>query len=99
MRISSGELPPGGRLLPVRDLAVKLGVNPNTVQRAFTELERRGLVSAPSTAGRFVTEDPSRFDELRESQAAGAADVYVGAMRKLGYQAYEAAEQIGRAHV
>ena len=42
----------------MRDLATE-GVNPNTMQRAMTELERDGLVYSQRTAGRFVTEDQS----------------------------------------
>lgn len=46
MRLSivSGEYAPGERLPPVRELALSAGVNPNTMQRAMTELEREGLV-------------------------------------------------------
>ena len=42
--IVSGAFPPGERLPSVRDLATEAGVNPNTMQRALTELERDGLV-------------------------------------------------------
>jgi GntR family transcriptional regulator len=55
--IVSGAFPPGERLASVRDLASEAGVNPNTMQRALTELERDGLVYSQRTAGRFVTED------------------------------------------
>jgi DNA-binding transcriptional regulator YhcF (GntR family) len=92
LQISSGELPPGGRLAPVRDLAIRLGVNPNTVQRAFAELERRGLVGAQSTIGRFVTDDGSARLALRKSQANEAAAQYAATMKRLGYTAGEAAE-------
>ena len=44
MRIASGVYEPGGKLPSVRDLAMDAGVNPNTMQRAMAELERRGLV-------------------------------------------------------
>ena len=43
-RIVSGALLPGERLPSVRDLAAEAGVNPNTMQRAMTELERDGLI-------------------------------------------------------
>ena len=42
--IVTGAFPPGERLPSVRDLATEAGVNPNTMQRAFAELERDGLV-------------------------------------------------------
>ena len=53
--IVAGEFRPGERLPSVRELAVEAGVNPNTVQRALSELERDGLVFSQRTAGRVVT--------------------------------------------
>lgn len=55
--IVSGMFPPGERLPSVRDLATEAGVNPNTMQRAMTELERDGLVYSQRTAGRFGSVD------------------------------------------
>ena len=49
--IASGAYPPGGKLPPVRELALEAGVNPNTMQRAFAELERDGLIHNISDAG------------------------------------------------
>ena len=47
-----GELPPGGRVPSVRELAMQAQVNPNTMQRALTELEREGLLVGGGTSGR-----------------------------------------------
>ena len=55
--IVSGIYAPGEKLPSVRERALEAGVNPNTVQRALTELEREGLVFSQRTAGRFVTEN------------------------------------------
>ena len=49
--IVSGAFSPGERLPSVRDLAMEAGVNPNTMQRALTELERDGLVYSQRTSG------------------------------------------------
>ena len=57
MRIASGYYGPGDKLPSVRDLAMDAGVNPNTMQRALAELERRGLVFSERTSGRFVTKE------------------------------------------
>ena len=65
--IVTGELPPGGRVPPVRDLAAQAQVNPNTMQRAMLELEREGLVIAKGTLGRFVTEDPETLQTMRQT--------------------------------
>ena len=53
----------GQQLLPVREFAQEAGVNPNTVQRAFQELEKEGLVYSARTSGRFVTEDEKLIDQ------------------------------------
>ena len=53
-QIVSGVYPPGSKLPSVRELAADAGANPNTVQRAFAELERAGLIYTQRTAGKFV---------------------------------------------
>ena len=53
--IVSGIYKPGDRLPSVRDLAVEAAVNPNTMQKALSELERSGLVYSQRTSGRFIT--------------------------------------------
>lgn len=65
--IASGAYPPGSKLPPVRELALEAGVNPNTMQRAFAELERDGLVYTQRTSGRFVTEDVDVLKTLRRT--------------------------------
>ena len=62
--IVSGKYQPGDKLPAVRDMAMELGVNPNTVQRAFSELEREDLVKSDRTNGRYVTEDKKKIKEL-----------------------------------
>ena len=64
--ILRGELSPGGKIPSVRDLAAEAQVNPNTMQRAMTELEREGLLVSGGTSGRTVTEDPEVLDEMKE---------------------------------
>lgn len=62
--IVSGKYQPGDKLPAVRDMAMELGVNPNTVQRAFGELEREDLVKSDRTNGRYVTDDKKKIREL-----------------------------------
>ncbi|WP_168582367.1 GntR family transcriptional regulator [Gephyromycinifex aptenodytis] len=76
-RIVAGQWRPGCRIGGVRELAAELGVNPNTVQRALSELERDGLCRSERTAGRFVTDDAARIHQLQASLAAEAAQDYV----------------------
>lgn len=83
-RIVVGRWPAGARLPGVRGLAAELGVNPNTIQRALSELEREGLCRAERTSGRFVTEDTDRIDQLRAELAEGAADDFIDRARGFG---------------
>ena len=85
LAIVSGGYAPGERLPAVRELAVDAGVNPNTVQRALSELERCGLVYTQRTAGRFVTEDAERIGREKLRLAEARAKDFLSAMGELGY--------------
>ena len=84
-QIVSGAYPPGSKLPSVRDLAADAGVNPNTVQRAFAELERLSLIYTQRTSGKFVTEDASAIDTARRALAEGQTRQYLAAMSALGF--------------
>ena len=64
--ILKGELSPGGKVPSVRDLAAQAQVNPNTMQRALTELEREGLLVSGGTSGLSVTQDEAVLVAMRE---------------------------------
>lgn len=83
--IASGKLLPGERIASVRDLAIDARVNPNTMQRALTELEREGFVFSQRTSGRFVTEDISQIEQIKKSLATEHAKQYLDAMKELGF--------------
>ena len=83
--IVSGKYQPGDKLPSVRDLAAQAGVNPNTMQKALTELEKKGVVYSQRTLGRFVTDDPMKLSELREELAQKEITSFLGAMKRLGY--------------
>jgi len=61
--IAAGELEPGAKMMSVREVALAAGVNPNTVQKSFEELERKGLLSSVRGVGWFVGEDTSAAKE------------------------------------
>ena len=65
--ILTGELPPGKKVPSVRDLAAEAQVNPNTMQRALTELEREGLLVSGGTSGRSVTQEQSILSAMRDA--------------------------------
>ena len=83
--IISGKYKSGDRLPSVRDLAAEAAVNPNTMQRALTELERRGLVYSQRTSGRLITEDRELITEVKEKVAMEQIEVFVKTMEELGY--------------
>lgn len=56
---------PSEKIPSVRELAVEFGVNPNTVQRALSELEREGLLNSERTSGRFISDDQDLIDKLK----------------------------------
>ncbi|WP_312349437.1 GntR family transcriptional regulator [Actinomyces sp.] len=83
-RISTGQWAPGSRIPSVRELALEMGVNPNTVQRALGELDRESLTLTERTAGRFVTQDRSAIDAAREALAATTTDTYIDSVAGIG---------------
>ena len=87
--IVTGGFPRGERLPSVRDLATDAGVNPNTMQRAMTELEREGLVYSQRTAGRFVTEDETMIQQAKRGLAERHIKLFLAAMTRLGFQPEE----------
>lgn len=84
-RIITGEYQPGSRLASVRELAAEAEVNPNTMQKALTELERAGLVHAVRTSGRFVTEDQVMINNLKKQSAVEIIREFRKKMEALGY--------------
>ena len=96
--IVSGMFPPGERLPSVRDLATEAGVNPNTMQRAMTELERDGLVYSKRTAGRFVTEDHAVIQAAKRDLAQRHIHAFLAAMLRLGYRREEIISLLEQEH-
>ena len=95
--IVSGIYKPGDRLPSVRDLAVEAAENPNTMQKALSELERSGLVYSQRTSGRFITEDTRLLDEMKTSLASEHILQFLEKMKQLGFQKEETAALIQNA--
>lgn len=96
MQIVSGRYPCGTKLPSVRELAAAAAVNPNTMQKAFAELERSGLIVTQRTNGRTVTEDGALVDGIRRNMALLQIKDFRGKMKELGFskeQIYELLEQ------
>ena len=84
-RIVSGTYSSGEKLPSVRDLAGEAGVNPNTMQKALSELEREGVLYSQRTAGRFVAEQKTGGTSMREELSQKHIQAFVDSMRTLGY--------------
>jgi DNA-binding transcriptional regulator YhcF (GntR family) len=90
-QVASGELPPGARLPTVRSLATTLGIAPNTVARAYRELEHSGVVTTQGRNGTVVNGDGA------DRASKEAARSYADAMRALGVGQDEALDLVRRA--
>jgi len=88
-KIMSGEYQPGQRMPSVRELAADAAVNPNTMQRALTELEREGLLYTQRTNGRFVSEDAGMIEGIRMSGVEQKARDFYREMVQNGLSADE----------
>ena len=87
--IIAGAYQPGDKLPSVRELAMEASVNPNTMQKALSELERTGLVYSQRTSGRFITEDNDMIYALKEQRAQALAQHFLENMQRLGFQKEE----------
>lgn len=85
MQIISGQYNAGDRLPSVRELASEASVNPNTMQKAFAELERSGLIVTQRTSGRTVTEDTGLIAKIRAHLAKEYINDFFRTMKQLGY--------------
>ncbi|ADO54336.1 GntR family transcriptional regulator [Paenibacillus jamilae] len=82
--IAKGEIEMGSKMPSVRDLAQELRMNPNTVMRAYQELERDGLTEKRRGLGTYVTSSSERIASFREQLAMTYIDQFLGQMSSLG---------------
>ena len=85
LRIISGIYKSGDKLPSVRELASDASVNPNTMQKALTELERKNLVFTQRTSGRFITEDIELINKIRNDLAKNEIESFINNMKNIGY--------------
>ncbi|MBC9955082.1 GntR family transcriptional regulator [Leucobacter sp. cx-42] len=95
-RIVAGTWPPGGKLPSVRELALDVGVNPNTVQKALAEVDRLGLTVTERTAGRFVSTDAAAIAEARAALAATKVTDFAASMAAMGMTLEQASELLAQ---
>ncbi len=91
-QIAIGKLKPGDKMPAVRDLAIEAGVNPNTMQKALSELEREGLLYTQRTSGRFVSDSKEKTMMLQDTLKTQHMKTFTENMGTLGYTAKQAAD-------
>lgn len=88
-QIVSKELKAGQKLQSVRDMALSYNVNPNTIQRTYSELEREGILETRRGQGTFVTQQEDRLIQLRGNLKEEQIQTFVQVMQEMGYSSYE----------
>ncbi len=94
VKIVSGQWKEGDRVPSVRELSAVFGVNPNTMQRALTELEREQLLYSERTSGRFVTKDTARIAQAREMFGKEIIGRLLEELTALGYTKEQIAQLV-----
>ena len=84
--IITGKYAAGEKLPSVRDLAAEAAVNPNTMQKALSELERDGLLYTERTSGRFITDDKELINTMKKEQVIEEVKQFMERMRNLGFE-------------
>ena len=84
----------GERLPSVRELALTLKVNPNTMQKALIELENQKLIYTERTNGKYVTEDKKIIEKIKNDYAKELTNKYFSNMKSIGYNKKEIIDYI-----
>lgn len=87
--IVSGGFSPGDKLPSVRELAQTACVNPNTMQKAMSELEKDGLLYTMRSSGRFITDDEALIKKIKNELAEAEIENFMQGMSKLGFSVEE----------
>lgn len=85
VKIITGVYKPGDKLPSVREMAMEMQVNPNTMQRAYSYLEMEGLVHSQRTSGRYVDPDPEKVRQLKKELAKTQVRDFLKSMQQLGF--------------
>ena len=86
-----GDYHAGARLPSMREMAARMRVNPNTLFRAYNELEREGFIITRRGAGSFVTDEDGRIEDERRKLAEAARDRFAAEIRSLDMSAEQVA--------
>lgn len=92
----SGVFKTGEKLPSVREFSAIFNVNPNTMQRALTELEGMDLIYTERTNGKFVTRDEALIEKLKDEYAMTLARSYFQGMKRIGLGKAESIKYLER---
>lgn len=95
-KLASGKYSAGSKLPSQRDMAKVLSVNPNTVQRAYREMEIKDLVETKRGLGTFVTESEERIEEIRTELAEELVENFIEEVKALGFAKKEIEKMIDK---
>ncbi|GAA0136894.1 GntR family transcriptional regulator [Paenibacillus sp. YSY-4.3] len=95
--IVTGKLKAGDKIPSVRELAVELQINPNTVQRTFQELEREAIVETRRGLGRYVTSEESKIMMIKKEMAGDLLERFIHGMQELGFSSEDIASIVAEA--
>ncbi|OLO27620.1 GntR family transcriptional regulator [Alkalihalophilus pseudofirmus] len=93
-KICSGHIRAGEKLPSVRETAVEAGVNPNTVQRTYMEMERMGVVESKRGQGTFLVNDAQVIEQLRQQLAEEQMNTFIEEMESIGFTPREILEKL-----
>lgn len=88
-QIVRGDIKPGDKLPSVREMAIQSGVNPNTIQRTYSEMERVGVVETRRGQGTFVIEQNDIVTQLKQQMQWEMITSFVSSMQELGLSKQE----------
>lgn len=98
-KIVTGELQKGDRMPSRREMAVNINVNPNTVQKAYKEMEEIGIINTIKNNQSTITEDDNLIRQIRIDLINEAADVFIEQMKAINVPIEEIKEIISKKYI
>ncbi len=96
--ILKGVLEPGSQLPSVRNLAMELSINPNTIQKAYMELERRGFIYSVKGKGSFIAENDNLID-IKKEEALKTLSKVIRDAKEIGILKEQIIEKVNEGYI
>ena len=98
-KIVTGELQKGDKMPSRREMAVNINVNPNTVQKAYKEMEEMGIINTIKNNQSTITEDDNLIQQIRKDLINEAAEVFLEQMKAINVPIEEVKEIISKKYI